>query len=102
MLHPRPVIVDPETLFLVLGTTVKYNPTLTEKTTSDIKALAETTISNFNTNNLQKFDSVFRHSNLLRDLDNTDNSILSSTSTVKLKRVITPTLNAYKVYNIFQ
>jgi hypothetical protein len=57
---------------------VKYNPTLTEKTTSDIKALAETTISNFNTNNLQKFDSVFRHSNLLRDLDNTDNSILSN------------------------
>ena len=95
-----PVIVDPETLFLVLGTTVKYNPTLTEKTTSDIKALAETTISNFNTNNLQKFDSVFRHSNLLRDLDNTDNSILSSTSTVKLKRVITPTLNAATKYTI--
>ena len=70
-----PVIVDPEILQLVLTTTVKYNSTLTTKTASDIKALAETTISTFNTNNLEKFDSVFRHSNLLLDLDASDVSI---------------------------
>jgi len=60
-----PVIVDPEILYLVLGITAKYNSTLTEKTKTDIKALVETTLSSYNTNNLQKFDSVFRHSNLL-------------------------------------
>ena len=95
-----PVIVDPETLFIVLGTTVKYNSSQTEKTASDIKTLVDSTISTFNTNNLQKFDAVFRHSNLLKSLDNTDSSILSSTSTVKLKRTITPTLSASTKYTV--
>ena len=95
-----PVIVDPEILQLVLTTTVKYNSTLTTKTASDIKALAETTISTFNTNNLEKFDSVFRHSNLLLDLDASDISILSSTVAVKLKRNVSVTLNASTKYTI--
>ena len=95
-----PVIVDPEILQLILTTTVKYNSTLTTKTASDIKALAETTISTFNTNNLEKFDSVFRHSNLLLDLDASDISILSSTVAVKLKRNISVTLNASTKYTI--
>ena len=95
-----PEIVDPEILYLVLGVTAKYNSTVTEKAKSDIKALVETTVSTFNTNNLQKFDSVFRHSNLVREIDETDTSILSSTATVKLKRIITPTLNAITKYTV--
>ena len=95
-----PEIVDPEILYLVLGVTAKYNSTMTEKAKSDIKALVETTVSTFNTNNLQKFDSVFRHSNLLKDIDETDTSILSSTATLKLKRVVTPTLNAITKYTV--
>ena len=95
-----PEIVDAEILYLVLGVTAKYNSTVTEKSKSDIQALVETTVSSFNTNNLQKFDSVFRHSNLLRDIDETDTSILSSTATLKLKRIVTPTLNAITKYTI--
>ena len=95
-----PVIVDPEILYLVIGVTVKYNSTLTVKTKSDIVALVETTVSSFNTNNLQKFDSVFRHSKFLKDVDDADDSILSSTSTMKLKRIITPTLQAATKYTI--
>ena len=95
-----PEIVDPEILYLVLGITAKYNSTLTEKSKSDIKALVETTVSSFNTNNLQKFDSVFRHSNLLKSIDETDTSILSSTATMKLKRIITPTLSAITKYTV--
>ena len=95
-----PEIVDAEILYLVLGVTAKYNSTVTEKSKSDIKALVETTVSTFNTNNLQKFDSVFRHSNLLRNIDETDTSILSSTATMKLKRVVSPTLNAITKYTV--
>ena len=95
-----PVIVDPITLLLELTTTVKYNSTISEKTNTDIRALVETAISTFNTNNLQKFDSVFRHSNLLKAIDDADQSILSSTVAVKLKRKITPTLNASTKYTI--
>ena len=83
-----------------LTTTVKYNPTVTEKTNSDLRALVETAISSFNTNNLEKFDSVFRHSNILKAIDDVDPAILSSTVAVKLKRKITPTLNAATKYTI--
>ena len=95
-----PEIVDPEILYLVMGINAKYNSTVTEKSKSDITALVETTVSTFNTNNLQKFDSVFRHSNLLKNIDDTDSSILSCTATLKLKRVITPTLTAITKYTI--
>ena len=95
-----PEIVDAEILYLVLGVTAKYNSIVTEKSKSDIQALVETTVSSFNTNNLQKFDSVFRHSKLLKDVDETDTSILSSTATLKLKRIVTPTLNAITKYTI--
>ena len=95
-----PEIVDAEILYLVLGVTAKYNSTVTEKSKSDIQALVETTVSSFNTNNLQKFDSVFRHSKLFKDVDETDTSILSSTATLKLKRIVTPTLNAITKYTI--
>jgi len=95
-----PVIVDPITLLLELTTTVKYNSTISEKTNTDIRALVETAISTFNTNNLQKFDSVFRHSNLLKAIDDADQAILSSTVAVKLKRKITPTLNSSTKYTI--
>ena len=95
-----PEIVDAEILYLVLGINAKYNSTLTDKEKSDIKALVETSVNSFNTNNLQKFDSVFRHSNLLKAIDDSDTSILSSTTTLKLKRIITPTINAITKYTI--
>ena len=61
-----PEIVDPEILYVILGVTMKYNPTQTEKANSSIQALGETAMTAYNTNNLQKFDAVFRHSNFLR------------------------------------
>ena len=95
-----PEIVDAEILYVVMTVTAKYNPTLTEKSKTDINALVETTINSFNTNNLQKFDSVFRHSNLVKEIDDTDDAILSSTATVKLKRIITPTIAAITKYTV--
>ena len=95
-----PVIVDPEILYVILGVTMKYNSTLTEKAASAIQALGETAMISYNTNNLQKFDAVFRHSNFVNDIDNTEQSVLSTTATVKLKRSITPTLSSATKYSV--
>ena len=95
-----PEIVDPEILYVILGITMKYNSTLTEKAASTIQALGETTMISYNTNNLQKFDAVFRHSNFVKDIDNTDQAVLSTTTTVKLKRSITPTLSSATKYSV--
>ena len=95
-----PVIVDPVTTFIRLGVNFKYNKKSTTKTSETLVSNVRTALQNYDTNNLQKFDSVFRHSNLLRALDDSDQSVLSSTVAVKLKRNITPTLNAATKYTI--
>ena len=43
---------------------------------------------------------MFRHSNFVKTVDDTDTAILSSTATLKLKRIITPTLNAITKYTV--
>jgi hypothetical protein len=74
-----PYIVDPDFTFLELDVFFKYNPNLTDRTKIEIESLIRDTISDYNNNNLNKFDGVFRHSELLRAIDSSDSSITSST-----------------------
>ena len=62
---------------------------MTTKTQSDLETLINTTISNYNTDNLQDFNRPFRHSQLTGLIDDTDDSILSNVTTVTLE-VCTP------------
>ena len=56
------------------------------------------TITNYNTGTLQKFDSVFRHSKLTGLIDDTDASILSNITTLKIRKSFTPIINiCYKI-----
>ena len=56
---------------------------MTTKTQSDLETLINTTISNYNSDNLQDFNKPFRHSQLTGLIDDTD-SILSNVTTVTL------------------
>ena len=85
-----PVIVNPETTFVILGVTFQYDSNTTTKTVNDLETEVSTTISNYNSNNLQDFNKPFRHSQLTGLIDDTDNSILSNVTTVTLGKFITP------------
>ena len=74
-----PEIVDPNFTELELDVFFKYNPNLTDRTSVDLASVVRDTISNYNFNNLNKFDGVFRHSSLLKLIDASDPSILNST-----------------------
>ena len=74
-----PEIVDPNFTHLELDVFFKYNPNLTDRSASDLQSVVRDTISDYNFNNLNKFDGVFRHSQLLRNIDNADPSIQNST-----------------------
>lgn len=74
-----PEIVDPNFTNLELDVFFKYNPNLTDRTNVELQGLVRDTISNYNFNNLNKFDGVFRYSQLLKAIDNSDRSILNST-----------------------
>jgi len=95
-----PVIVDPETTYILLKTTVKYDEQATTKSSDTLKSDVTTTITNYNLNTLQKFDSMFRHSKLIGLIDDTDNSILSNVTTIKFRKSFVPTLGSSTKYTI--
>ena len=95
-----PVIVDAETTFLILNTTIQYDSTATTQTATDLESLVNTTISNYNSNDLQSFNSPFRHSKLLGLIDNTDTAILNNTTTVTLAKLFTPVISTSINYNL--
>ena len=95
-----PVIVDPETTNVLLTSTINYDEKQTTKTSDEIKTLITNAVTNYNTNTLQKFDSVLRYSKLLETIDDADTSILSNITTIKLRKSFTPTLNSSTNYTV--
>ena len=74
-----PEIVDAAFTDLELDVFVKYNPNLTDRSSVDIQTLIKDVIADYNFNNLNKFDGVFRHSQLTKAIDSADPAILNST-----------------------
>jgi hypothetical protein len=85
-----PIIVEPNFTFLELDVFFKFNPNLTDRTAVELTSVVRDTISNYNFNNLNKFDGVFRHSQLLKAIDNADPSIQNSTVRPYMFMMINP------------
>ena len=85
-----PVVVDPESLYIILNCNFKYDSNATTSSKESLETLVSNTISTYNTNYLKVFNSVFRHSQFTSLVDNTDNSILSNITTVSLGSFYTP------------
>ena len=97
----RPIIVDPETTSIILTSNIKYDQKATTKNTNTLKSEITTAISNYNTNTLQQFDGVFRHSKITGLIDNVDNSILSNVTSLMVRKTFTPTINSSTKYDIY-
>ena len=95
-----PTIIDPETTYLQLNTSFKFNSSLTTKDVTTLQTNVLSTISTYNTDTLQNFTGMFRHSALGKNIDATDTSILSNVTTVKMYKNFTPTLNSALKYTI--
>jgi hypothetical protein len=100
MLTVRPVIVDAEVIDIVINATFKYNPRTTTVSKGELESLVTTTIRTYDTTNLNGFDAIFRHSNLTRTIDATDDSILSNVTTIKLRKTLKPTINTSLGYTL--
>jgi hypothetical protein len=91
-----PVVVDPETLNLILNVNFKYDSSATTRANESLVSLVNSTVTNYNTNYLKVFNSVFRHSQFTGLVDATDSAILSNITTVSLSSSYTPnTLGSY-------
>jgi len=97
----RPEIVDPETTSIIITSNVKYDERATTKTADTLKSDITTAISNYNTDTLQKFDGVFRHSKVTGLIDDVDTSILSNVTSLLIRKTFTPTLSESVRYDIY-
>ena len=97
----RPVIVDPETTSILITSNVKYDSRLTTKSATTLKSDVLSALTNYNSNTLQKFDSIFRYSKIVGLIDDTDTSIVSNITTIKIKKTFTPTLSLSTKYDVY-
>jgi hypothetical protein len=97
----RPVIIDPETISVILNSTVRYDSKLTTKTAATIKSDVISSLTNYNTNILQRFDGIFRYSKVTGLIDDADASIVSNITTVRVRKSFTPSFNTSTRYDIF-
>ena len=85
-----PEIVDPVFTRLELDVSFKFNPNLTDRSSVELTTVVRDTISDFNFNNLNKFDGVFRHSQLTNNIDKSDPAILNSSIRPRMFQNIIP------------
>lgn len=96
-----PVIVDPQTIDILLTSTVRYDAKTTSKTASTLKTDITNSLTNYTTNNLSQFEDIFRYSKVLEVIDNSDQSILSNITTLKIRKTFTPTIGSSSNYKIY-
>ncbi len=89
-----PQIVNPNFTNLELDVAFKYNPNLTDRSSVELSSVVRDTVSDYNFNNLNKFDGVFRHSQLTRAIDSADPAILNTVIRPRMFQNITPTTDA--------
>jgi len=95
-----PVIVDPETIYLILNTTFKFNSSATTYVVNELETLVSNTLTSYSDSNLEQFEGLFRHSKVTGLIDNTDSSITSNNTNVTMAKFFTPTTTASTAYTI--
>lgn len=85
----EPVLVDPDFTYIYLDVLFKYDSNRTSLSTGQLSTQIETLLSDFNVNYLQKFDGVFRYSQLLGLIDDLDVSIINSFVRVYVYKQVT-------------
>ena len=86
MLTVRPTIVNPEIIKILISTTFKYNPAGTTLSKGELESIITNAINTFDASNLSNFDSIFRHSNLVKSIDEANDSILSNITNLRLRK----------------
>jgi len=95
-----PEIVDPDFLNIALDVTVYYNDRKTIRTASEIATIVTNTIFNYDNAKLQRFDGVFRFSELSRLIDTSEQAIVSNITTVLMRRKVAPRYNVSAEYTL--
>jgi hypothetical protein len=95
-----PEFVNPTYTYVSLEVFYKKNQAETSLSDGQITSLVNQAISDYDANQLRKFDGVLRYSTLLTAIDTAEKSIINSSVRVYLKKRFIPTLNATVRYEL--
>ncbi len=96
-----PEIVDPIYYYLLITTSINYDPVTLLTNEQTLKSAIETSISSYFTSDLQKFDQKFRYSTLTKKIDNTNSAVRNSKTSIQYQLRITPaTLGVTSTYTL--
>lgn len=89
-----PEIVVPDYVYVVIATKALYDTKATTRSKDALTTAIKTSIADYATTSVEKFDTAFRFSRLARAIDDTDPAISSSLTRVEIQKRAYPTLNA--------
>lgn len=95
-----PVIVNPEIISVILNVVFRYNENTTNKTSDELVSMVNKNILDYAVNDLEKFNRMYRQSELAKIVDNTHASILSSIVRVNISTSFTPQISTSQQYII--
>jgi len=95
-----PVFIGPDYTYVKLVTDVKYNVNKTTLAPTDIQSAIFTTLSTFNYNYLDDFNTTLRYSQLVAAIDNTNVSISGTNTELQLIKKIVPVLNTNTSFSV--
>ena len=100
MLTVRPELIDPEIVKILISTVFKYDASKTDLSIGELQTLVTGAINEFDNTNLKDFDAVFRHSNLLKAIDDADSSVLSNITNIRLRKASQAKINQEVGYTV--
>jgi hypothetical protein len=95
-----PIIIDPDYVYIVIHSLVKYRSTRTTSSADDIKQEIVDAIHTYADEELGQYGSYFRFSRFARAIDDSDPAITNSLTTLLLEKRFEPTLTERNNYPI--
>jgi hypothetical protein len=95
-----PSVIDPDYLYVMVQTRVKYRENDTSSTPADIRNIVSAAIQDYDENELTDFDIEFELSRLDETINGSDSSIQSSETTCVMRKDANPELNTVSFIDV--
>lgn len=95
-----PEFIDPEYFNVQINVTAYYNAKISDKTPSQLETIIRESIYAYDDENLKKFDGIFRYSQIVGLIDDSDQAIVNNTTKISVRREFTPRYNKSSEYKL--
>ena len=94
------MLVDPDYTYIDLEVFFKFNPNKATVTASGLATSIRNSLVAYNNDTLKSFGGVYRDSNVLKAIDDTNVAIISNITRIKMQKKIVPVLGTATKYEL--